>query len=72
MADHKKRNKRNDLLKYMGMATQLFVLLFLLLWLGKKLDSYLNLEKPVFMLIFIVLGLSAYLYKVYLDSSKKK
>ncbi|GLR18618.1 AtpZ/AtpI family protein [Portibacter lacus] len=62
-----KENKRNDLLKYMGMATQLFVLLFLLLWLGKKLDAYLALEKPVFMLIFIIIGLAAYLYKVYKD-----
>lgn len=62
-------NKRNDLLKYMGMATQLFVLLFLLLWLGKKLDAYLAFEKPVFMLIFILLGLGAYLYKVYKDVS---
>jgi F0F1-type ATP synthase assembly protein I len=64
-----KENKRNDLLKYMGMATQLFVLLFLLLWLGKKLDAYLELEKPIFMLIFIMVGLGAYLYKVYKDAS---
>jgi len=69
MAKEGKQNKRNDLLKYMGMATQLFVLLFLLLWLGKKLDTYLALEKPVFMLIFILLGLGAYLYKVYKDVS---
>lgn len=67
MPDSKKGKKRNDLLKYMGMATQLFVLLFLMLWLGKKLDAYLELEKPVFMLIFILVGLGAYLYKVYLD-----
>jgi F0F1-type ATP synthase assembly protein I len=64
-----KENKRNDLLKYMGMATQLFVLLFLLLWLGKKLDTYLEFEKPIFMLIFILFGLAAYLYKVYKDAS---
>ncbi len=64
-----KENKRNDLLKYMGMATQLFVLLFLLLWLGKKLDAYLALEKPIFMLIFILIGLGAYFYKVYKDVS---
>ena len=69
MPDPKKNNKRNDLLKYMGMATQLFVLLFLFLWLGKKLDAYLELEKPVFMLLFILLGLSAYLYKVFKDVS---
>jgi F0F1-type ATP synthase assembly protein I len=67
MPDPKKGNKRNDLLKYMGMATQLFVLLFLMLWLGKKLDTYLQLEKPVFMLLFIMIGLGAYLYKVYHD-----
>ncbi len=62
-----KNNKRNDLLKYMGMATQLFVLLFLLLWLGKRLDAYLGYEKPIFMLLFIIIGLAAYLYKVYKD-----
>lgn len=69
MPDQEKNNKRNDLLKYMGMATQLFVLLFLLLWLGKKLDAYLSLEKPIFMLLFILIGLAAYLYKVFKDVS---
>jgi len=67
MPDSGKGNKRNDLLKYMGMATQMFVLLFVLLWLGKRLDNYLQYEKPVFMLIFIIIGLAAYLYKVYKD-----
>ncbi|WP_406626680.1 AtpZ/AtpI family protein [Portibacter marinus] len=51
----------------MGMATQLFVLLFILLWLGRKLDEYLQFEKPIFMLVFIIIGLAAYLYKVYKD-----
>ena len=67
MDDPKKGDKRNDLLKYMGMATQLFVLLFLMLWLGKKIDQYLGLEKPIFMLILILLGLGAYFFKVYKD-----
>ncbi len=69
MPDQQKDNKRNDLLKYMGMATQLFVLLFVLLWLGKKLDAYLKLEQPVFMLVFILVGLFGFLYKVYRDVS---
>jgi F0F1-type ATP synthase assembly protein I len=69
MPNQQKDNKRNDLLKYMGMATQLFVLLFVLLWLGKKLDAYLNLEQPVFLLIFILVGLFGFLYKVYKDVS---
>ncbi len=51
------------------MATQLFVLLFLMLWLGKKIDQYFQFEKPVFMLILIMLGLGAYLFKVYKDVS---
>lgn len=69
MPNQQKDNKRNDLLKYMGMATQLFVLLFVLLWLGKKLDAYLKLEQPVFMLIFILIGLFGFFYKVYRDVS---
>lgn len=69
MPKREKGDKRNDLLKYMGMATQLFVLLFLMLWLGKKIDQYLELEKPIFMLILIMLGLGAFFYKVYRDSS---
>ncbi len=69
MLESKNKGKRNDLLKYMGMATQLFVLLFCMMWLGKWIDKYLQLEKPVFMLILIMLGLAAYLYKVYKDVS---
>jgi len=58
-------------MKYMGMATQLFLLMFVLLYIGKQIDAYFQLSKPYFTIFLPVIGLFVYLYKLVVDLSKK-
>lgn len=55
--------------RYSGMAFELFIMLMVLFFLGKKLDYLLNNSKPFLAIAAMVLGLTGYLYKVYRDSS---
>lgn len=64
-----KKNKRADLLRYAGMAFELFALLFILLFIGQKLDKYFNLEQPFLSVGFLLLGLVAYFVKLIKDVS---
>jgi len=63
--------KGNTYLKYSGIAFQLAALIFLAIFLGKKLDSLFSLSKPYFTILLVLLFFSAFLYKLYLDLSKK-
>jgi hypothetical protein len=62
---NKKLNQYNSYLKYSGLALQLFIVIGLFGWLGYKIDGWLNLRFPVFLLL---LGLSSFggmMYQVY-------
>lgn len=61
----------NLLARYSGMAMELFVLLMILFFLGKKIDHYLKFSKPVFAVTAMVFGLTGYLIKVYRDSNNE-
>lgn len=54
----------NSFLRYSGFAFQLLGALGIGGWLGYQLDTYLKLEFPVFMLLFILLILSGMLYQM--------
>jgi len=65
-------NKDNrQLLQYAGMATQLMAGLLLVIWLGLKLDSWLKFSTPVFVWVFPLVVIIAFIYKVIKDTSKK-
>ena len=51
-------------MKYAGLATSMFGTLFILWWLGSKLDAYFNNEIQYIGLSFMMLGLFALLYKL--------
>lgn len=51
-------------MKYAGLATSLFFTLFIMWWLGSKLDEYVGNEINYFGLTFMMLSLFAYLYKI--------
>ncbi len=51
-------------MKYAGLATTLFVTLFVAYWLGSKLDAYVENETEYFGLTFMMLALFAVLYKI--------
>jgi len=50
---------------------QLFVLLFLAAYAGKKLDAYMENETPYITALLILFSVIAYLFKVYFDLNKK-
>ncbi len=58
-------------LEYSGLAMQLFVVLFIGLWLGQKIDHYLELSKPYFTALLIIVFLVLFFYKIYRDVSRE-
>jgi hypothetical protein len=68
-----KPNKNsNDLLKYAGWGTQLFVLLALAVFGGGKLDRAMGLKTPLLIWILPFFALVLMIYQLVKDTSKKK
>lgn len=61
----KKPSQYNPYLKYSGLAVQLLATIAICGWVGFKVDGWLNLRYPVFMLLLGFLGLGGILYQVY-------
>jgi F0F1-type ATP synthase assembly protein I len=55
---------------YSGMAFELLILILIMLFIGKKIDSWLGLEKPIMLVIFVCLGMIAYMVKIYFETNK--
>lgn len=64
-------NKRNVLIKYASMATQLLVGLGLTTWLGTWLDKKMVTKKPMATWIFPMTFLIGFLVKLIKDTNKK-
>ena len=62
---NKKLKTYNSYLKYSSLGLQLFAAIGVFGWLGYKLDQYLNLGFPAFMLLFGLLAFGGMLYQVY-------
>jgi len=54
----------NDYLKYSGIAFQMFFLLLFGWFIGGYLDGILSFDKPYLALLFMMLFLIGYLYKL--------
>ncbi len=67
-----KKNDNKLLLKYAGLATQLFIALGLAVFLGLKIDDWLALKNPIFVWILPLFVISAIIYKIIKDTSPKK
>ena len=50
--------------KYTGIAFQMVAIMAVSTWLGLKVDALLNLQFPLFTLIFIITALGLLLYKI--------
>lgn len=64
MDENKKQS--NSFIKYSGLGLQMLVTLGVGAWLGLKLDQYLELKYPVFLITFIFVlfaGLMVMLYR---------
>ena len=61
----------NNYLKYSSLAIQLLAAMGIMGWLGYKLDQYLQLKFPAFMLLFGFLAFGGMMYQVYKSITKE-
>ena len=64
--------KIQNLLRYSGLGLQLAVLTLIAVFAGQWLDKKLSLDTPIFTIILVLLFISAYFYKLYLELFKKQ
>lgn len=62
---NKKLNQYNSYLKYSGLAVQLLATIAVCGWLGYKVDQWLGLKYPIFMLCLGLIGFAGTIYQVY-------
>jgi F0F1-type ATP synthase assembly protein I len=67
---NRKQNQYNSYLKYSGLAIQLLAAIGICGWVGYKIDQWLALKYPVFMLVLGFLGFGGSLYQVYRSINK--
>lgn len=75
MADKPKfhvKEKFNPYMKYTGLAFQLAGIILFSFWLGRKVDEYFGFKKPYLTLILVMVMFGTYMYKLYIDLSKKQ
>lgn len=60
----------NSLIKYSGLGLQMLVTLGVGAWLGLKLDQYLELKYPVFLITFVFLLFGGLMYQLYKTLNK--
>jgi F0F1-type ATP synthase assembly protein I len=61
----------NKFLKYSGLGIQLLVTIGLAAFLGLKLDEYLGLKFPAFLLSFVLLSFGGTMYQLYRTLNKE-
>ncbi|HQQ96263.1 MAG TPA: AtpZ/AtpI family protein [Cyclobacteriaceae bacterium] len=62
----------NNYLRYSNFAFQLLGGISLGGWIGYRLDKYLNLTFPVFLLLFVMLVLGAMIFQMYKQLNENK
>lgn len=62
---NKKLNQYNSYLKYSSLAIQLLATIAVCGWLGYKVDQWLGLKYPIFMLCLGLAGFAGMIYQVY-------
>jgi F0F1-type ATP synthase assembly protein I len=67
---NKKLKTYNSYLKYSSLAFQLLAAIGFFGWLGYKLDQYLNITFPAFMLLFGFVAFAGMMYQVYRSINK--
>jgi hypothetical protein len=67
-----KNNNNKDLLRYAGLATQLFLAIGLAVFFGIKLDEWLNISFPVLVWVLPLLIIVSIIYKLIKETNTKK
>jgi branched-subunit amino acid permease len=65
-------SSKKFLMKYAGLATQIFVSLAIAAFLGYRADKFLKLSVPVLVVILPLLVLFVIFYKLFKETSKNK
>lgn len=65
-------NAPNDLLRYAGLGGQILVAIGLAVFVGLKADGWLHIAFPLLVWLLPLLVVSATIYKLIKDTSKKK
>jgi hypothetical protein len=68
----KSRHSKNDVLKYAGLAGQLFASLGIAVFAGYKVDQWLHLPIPLLVWVLPFIVLSLMIYKLIKQTSKRK
>lgn len=64
---------KGNMMRYAGLATQWMVMMGLGVWLGLKLDKYLNWGSvPLFTILFPLIALVVSLWQIIKEFNKKK
>ena len=61
----RKQNQSNTYLKYTSLAFQLLAVIGVFGWLGHKIDGWLELQFPAFMLLLGFLGFGGMMFQIY-------
>ena len=67
---NKKLKTYNSYLKYSSLALQLLLAIGVFGWLGHKLDQYLEIRFPAFMLLFGFVAFAGMMFQVYRSINK--
>lgn len=67
-----RRRRQNTVIRYGGLGMQMLLTIGVAGWLGHKLDEYLSLEFPAFLLLFVLAALGGTLYKLYRAVNQEK
>jgi Na+/glutamate symporter len=62
----------NSFLKFSGLGLQMLVTIGVGAWLGHKLDQYLELKFPVFLLTFVFVLFGGVMYQLYRMLNKEQ
>lgn len=68
---NKKQRKPVSYLQYAGMASQWIILLLVAVYLGRWMDTRVQVKQPLFIWLLPLLGLAGLLIKLIRDTSKK-
>lgn len=60
----------NNFLKYSGLGIQMMLSIGIAAWLGLKLDQYLQLKFPAFLLTFVFVTFGGMMYQLYRSLNK--
>jgi hypothetical protein len=68
----KSRSNSSELMRFAGLGAQIFATLGLAVFAGYKLDKWLHISLPLLVWLLPLIAVSATIYKLIKDTSKRK